>query len=55
MEITLLPGEVWYGLASDEGTKMPLDISSDYRFDMQPAHTGNQYSPLLLSNKGRYI
>ncbi len=55
MEIKILPGEVWYGLASDEGTKMPLDADSDYRFDMQPAHTGNQYSPLLVSNKGRYI
>ena len=55
MEIKMLPGEVWYGLACDDGTKMPLDSESNYRFDMQPAHTVNQYSPLLVSNKGRYI
>lgn len=55
MRINILPGEVWYGLTSNDGDKMPLDAASDFEFNMQPAHTGNQYSPLMLSNKGRYI
>lgn len=55
MRINSLPGEVWYGLTSNDGDKMPLDAASDFEFNMQPAHTGNQYSPLMLSNKGRYI
>ena len=54
MIIEFLPGEVWYGLTSNDGDKMPLD-GSEFAFDMQPVNTGNQYSPLLVSNKGRYV
>ena len=54
MIIDFLPGEVWYGLTSNDGDKMPLD-GSEFAFDMQPVNTGNQYSPLLVSNKGRYV
>lgn len=55
MKVTMLENEVWYGLAVSEGTKMPVGKDDNFSFVMQPVNTNNQYSPLLLSNKGRYI
>ncbi|MBQ8509870.1 MAG: glycoside hydrolase [Clostridia bacterium] len=55
MKINLLENEVWYGLAVEDGDKMPLDASKSYSRNLQPVNTNNQYSPLLLSSKGRYI
>ena len=55
MKVTMLENEVWYGLAVSEGTKMPVGKDDNFSFAMQPVNTNNQYSPLLLSNKGRYI
>ncbi len=54
MTFSLLENEVWYGLTSNDGDKMPLDGSS-FAFNMQPVRTNNQYQPLLLSNMGRFI
>lgn len=55
MKIKFLTGEVWYGPTSDDGSKMPFDENTSFSMNLQPANTGNQYSPLLISNKGRYI
>ena len=55
MKVTMLENEVWYGLAVSEGTKMPVGKDDNFSFAMQPVDANNQYSPLLLSNKGRYI
>ncbi len=55
LTVKLLENEFWYGLATDEGVNMPLGKDSSYSFKMQPVHTPNQYSPLLVSSKGRYI
>ncbi|MCQ2433595.1 MAG: glycoside hydrolase family 31 protein, partial [Clostridia bacterium] len=55
IEITMLPGECWYGLAADRGTSMPLDESSVFSLDITYNPTNNQVSPVLFSSKGRYI
>ena len=55
MKISFLPNEVWYGLTSDDGVRMPLDEKSSFSMNLQPGRTGNQYSPLFVSSKGRYI
>ncbi|MBO7149066.1 MAG: glycoside hydrolase [Clostridia bacterium] len=55
LKIKILENELWYGLASDEGCEMPFDKNSVYTFNMQPVNTPNQYSPLLVSNMGRYV
>ena len=55
MKISFLKDEVWYGLTSDDGVRMPLDETSSFSINLQPGRTGNQYSPLLVSTKGRYI
>ncbi|GIO31275.1 MULTISPECIES: glycoside hydrolase family 31 protein [Paenibacillus] len=53
MTIPLLPGECWWGGVVQDGTLMPFrerharDLSGDLAY--------NQGSPLLLSNKGRYV
>ena len=55
MKINFLPGEVWYGLTTVDGVNMPFDEKTTFSMNMQPARTGNQYSPLLVSDMGRYI
>ena len=50
MKVKFLPGEVWYGPTSDDGSKMPFDEKTSFSMNLQPANTGNQYSPLLISN-----
>lgn len=51
--IILLENESWYGAAVNEGDKMPFPMG--YKADLNGYAYGNQASPLLLSNKGRYI
>lgn len=51
--IPLLPGETWWGGRAHSGVEMPFgehDRSIDLHHD-----SGNQLSPLLLSNRGRYL
>ena len=52
--ITPLPGERWWGGATALGSKMPFgnELPS---FNLFNQNNNNQVSPLLLSNKGRYI
>lgn len=45
--------EKWYGAAVNEGHKAPF--IEGYQADLNNNVYGNQASPLLLSNKGRYI
>ncbi len=51
--IRKLQNELWYGAAVNEGDKMPFP--DGYSADLNANVFGNQASPLLLSNKGRYI
>jgi alpha-glucosidase len=54
LKLDLLPGEAWWGGAVTLGAKMPygampIDINLD------GDNRGNQYAPLLISSKGRYV
>lgn len=55
MNIKMLSGEYWYGLAAAHGTSFPLCEKSNYSYYPTAAYTGNQENPLLLSSKGRYL
>lgn len=52
--IMLRPGERWWGGAVNEGHKMPFGTTR-YALDLYGTSVGNQCSPLLLSNQGRYV
>lgn len=51
--ILLLKNEYWWGGAVNFGTQMPFG-KKYFSFDLSN-HTGNQSSPILISNKGRWI
>ncbi len=53
--IKIISGEYWYGLAVDKGTNMPLGETSVFSWHPTEKATTNQESPLLLSNKGRFL
>ena len=48
-------GEYWWGLATDLGRLMPFDAESTISVDHRTQNFNNQTTPLLLSNRGRYI
>jgi alpha-glucosidase (family GH31 glycosyl hydrolase) len=51
-DVSLLPGERWWGGAVADGHAMPFQTG--FRRDLQDA-AENQVMPLLISNRGRYI
>src|SRR5690554_3914624 len=51
--IEIEENELWYGAAVNEGEKMPFE--KGYKANLNGKAYGNQASPLLISNKGRYI
>lgn len=51
--IEIEENELWYGAAVNEGEKMPFE--KGYKANLNGNAYGNQASPLLISNKGRYI
>lgn len=51
--VSILPGEKWYGAAVNESQFMPF--KTGYTLNLNGDVRGNQAAPLLLSNKGRYI
>ena len=56
MEIKFLDNEYWYGGAVHCGHRMPVDTDSDITIDLITGQgIADQYSPLFISNKGRYI
>lgn len=54
LKIKLLENEYWYGGCCDDGVKMPYG-KEDFERDITLDSSANQTSPLLVSNKGRYI
>ena len=52
--LKLLPGEGWWGGIIHHGFRMPLG-KEPYSFDLSRDDAGNQFVPLLVSNKGRFI
>lgn len=56
MKIEFLQDEYWYGGAVHFGYKMPADCNSDIMVNLVTAEDiADQYSPLFISSKGRYI
>lgn len=53
--LTIAEDEYWWGLATDLGRLMPFDTDSDISIDHRKQNLNNQTTPLLLSNRGRYI
>ena len=54
-EYQMLPGEKWWGFVTALGPQMPFDAQTDISFDLAKQNFNNQTTPLLVSNKGRYI
>ena len=53
--IVLMENEGFFGLACNEGIKMPFTRESKFSLDLREWHSGNQASSVLVSSKGRYI
>ena len=53
--IEMPPGERWWGAVTDLGVSMPFDATTNISFDMARHNFNNQTTPLLVSDKGRYI
>ena len=54
LDLALLPGEGWWGGAVTLGSKMPFG-GEPLEVNLRGDNRGNQYAPLLLSSKGRYV
>ena len=52
--IDILPGETWWGAATDLGTRSPLNLHR-VAADLRTQNFNNQAAPLLVSNKGRGV
>lgn len=55
MSVDMLPDEGWYGAATHFGTEMPFDKATALEFDLRASNYYNQFSSLLLSNRGRVL
>ena len=55
LQVKMLPGEYWYGLCVDKGGSFPLSADSDFHWHATTQYSGNQESPFLVSNMGRYL
>ena len=53
--VDMLPGEEWRGAATHFGTEMPYVRETALEIDLRADNYYNQYSSLLLSNRGRVI
>ena len=51
--IPILPNELWWGGAVNDGYSMPYQ--EGFSYNMYGDNKGNQVQPLLISNKGRVI
>ena len=54
LQLALLPNEAWWGGATTLGSKMPFG-AAPLEINLNGDNRGNQYAPLLLSSKGRYV
>ncbi|MDD3334778.1 MAG: glycoside hydrolase family 31 protein [Eubacteriales bacterium] len=53
--VEMLPGECWWGGAVNLGHAMPLDAESVCVIDPNGGRENDQFAPLYLSSKGRYL
>lgn len=54
LKLERLPDEVWWGGAVTLGRQMPYG-AAPIEINLAGDNRGNQYAPLLLSSKGRYV
>ncbi len=54
LQLCLLPNEAWWGGATTLGSKMPFGVAP-LSINLNGDNRGNQYAPLLISSKGRYV
>lgn len=54
-EVVMHDEEKWWGSVTDAGRIMPFDCNTEFQFNHQIQNFNNQTTPLLVSNKGRYI
>lgn len=54
LKLDLLAHEAWWGGAVTLGSKMPFGVSP-LEVNLHGDNRGNQYAPLLISSKGRYV
>ncbi len=54
LKLDLLPGEAWWGGATTLGSQMPFG-AAPLAINLHGDNRGNQYAPLLVSSKGRYV
>jgi len=55
LSVEMLPGEEWRGAATYFGAQMPFDKDTKLDIDLRASNYYNQYSALLLSNRGRVL
>ena len=55
LEVKMLPGEKWWGCVTDLGPSMPFGEETSLYVDLRSRNFNNQTTPLLVSDKGRYI
>jgi len=55
MKITILKDEYWWGGSVNLGHEMPYSVESDGFFDLNGGQENDQFAPLLVSSKGRYV
>ena len=55
LEIEIKQGEYWWGGSVNRGHEMPITVGSKVNFDLYGEGETDQFAPLLLSSKGRYI
>lgn len=55
MKIKILPDEYWWGCSVRDGHQMPFTRSSQLTLNINGTSESDQFSPFLLSSKGRYL
>ncbi len=54
-KIPFLPDELWYGGVVFHADKYPISALDVYEFNTSVNESCNQFNPIFLSNKGRYL
>lgn len=54
LKLDMLPNEAWWGGATTLGEKMPYG-AVPLEINLDGNNRGNQYAPLLVSSRGRYV